>query len=255
MNDRKPKTSTNALVLSALLLAMSIILNLLFDIMPSQVLRIRLGAPILRFIPILFGPFYGGMAFLLNDVINHLIKPMGDFLYPLTIVEVLKGMAMGFLWNRLKDADIKTISRKYLILWSIPLLFSFVSTLFLIIPNQTAYRLLLVSANKNIYLYMILFFILSLSSFIVYFVARKKLSASTQVNLKVFLTLLIVFIIPASIGTTINTVLLNKVYAFGGSSTFIAFFIPRIIKEFIQTLFSAYIVTFLYTLYQKLEKR
>ncbi|MCR5746544.1 MAG: folate family ECF transporter S component [Lachnospiraceae bacterium] len=90
------KGSLQRLTISAMMLAISVILGL-FKIPLSQVSEIRL-----QFLPIavegmLFGPLYGGIAGALSDILCYIVRPTGPFFPGFTISAAIQGMIYGLM--------------------------------------------------------------------------------------------------------------------------------------------------------------
>ena len=93
------KGSLQRLTISAMLLAISVILGL-FKIPLSQVSEIRL-----QFLPVamdgmLFGPLYGGIVGALSDILSYIVRPTGPFFPGFTISAAVQGVIYGLFLRR-----------------------------------------------------------------------------------------------------------------------------------------------------------
>ena len=110
MNDRK-LFNTKSLVGASLLTAIRIVLTRMFSIMVPlaglPALRIEFGMVPLILTGILYGPFLGGLAGIIADLIGVMINPMGAYFPGFTISSMLWGAIPGVLYlgirrNRLR---------------------------------------------------------------------------------------------------------------------------------------------------------
>ncbi|SCG83186.1 hypothetical protein DW1_1616 [Proteiniborus sp. DW1] len=100
MNNKR-LLNTKALVGASLLTAISIVLTRVFSIMVPlgglPALRIEFGPIPLIISGILYGPFWGGLAGIIADLIGVMINPMGAFFPGFTISSMLWGAIPGVL--------------------------------------------------------------------------------------------------------------------------------------------------------------
>jgi len=93
------KTALYRLTVSAMLLALSVILGF-FKIPLTQTSEIRL-----QFLPVaiegaLFGPLYGGILGGLSDILCFIVRPTGAFFPGFTVSAILQGVIYGVVLRR-----------------------------------------------------------------------------------------------------------------------------------------------------------
>lgn len=104
-------TRTKLVVNCGLLIAISIVLKILFEMyiplggFPS--LRINLTSLPIMLTGILLGPFAGFIVGFISDMLCFFIKPGGPFFIGFTVASGLTGLIPGFLWMLLKKKKIK----------------------------------------------------------------------------------------------------------------------------------------------------
>lgn len=107
----KKLINTKALVGASLLTAISIILTRVFSIMVPlaglPALRIEFGPVPIMITGILYGPFWGGLAGIIADLIGVMINPMGAFHPGFTLSSMLWGAIPGVLFSLIKRNTIK----------------------------------------------------------------------------------------------------------------------------------------------------
>jgi len=103
--------NTKALVGASLLTAISIVLTRVFSIMVPlaglPALRIEFGPVPIMITGILYGPFWGGLAGIIADLIGVMINPMGAFHPGFTLSSMLWGAIPGVLFSLIKRNTIK----------------------------------------------------------------------------------------------------------------------------------------------------
>ena len=107
----KKLINTKALVGASLLTAISIILTRVFSIMVPlaglPALRIEFGMLPLIITGILYGPFWGGLAGIIADLIGVMINPMGAYFPGFTLSSMLWGAIPGILYSLVKENNFK----------------------------------------------------------------------------------------------------------------------------------------------------
>lgn len=98
--------TTRSLVVTALMIALSVILRLL-GFPQDGVIRIEFGFLPIAFSAFLFGPFVGGISYVVADIVGTLFTGMTPFL-PITICKFFMGVIFGlFFYGR--EISIKKI--------------------------------------------------------------------------------------------------------------------------------------------------
>lgn len=93
----KTKLSTKALVSSAILAAISIILTRFMSIMLTENLRIGLGTLPIMLSGFMFGPLAGAITGIASDLIGVMINPMGTYHLGFTLSSMLQGLIPGIV--------------------------------------------------------------------------------------------------------------------------------------------------------------
>ena len=100
------------LTISAVFLSMALVMKYFsFDLPLFGASGIRVGfAEIFTVFPaLLFGPFYGAVVAGLNDVLGHLIKPMGAYMPLITATAILGGFMRGYFWRIMRNISCKKL--------------------------------------------------------------------------------------------------------------------------------------------------
>jgi len=233
------------LTITAVLLALAIIVNLFeynFTLAGAPIMRIRLGNVFLRFIAVISGGIYGGIAGVLNDVICHFSNPKGPWLPFLTIVEFLKGFSIGLLWLGIKKVNISIFNIIYAVVAGICVLFGCI----MIFLNGFAPD-------------SILFLCVGLVSLAVIVPAHLSSKRSgnirkNQRDFNLFLKLFTATAIPCIVFEIVNTFAFRYVYSIT-EKAFLIYLMPRLAKEIILIIANTYILTVLLRVYESVFAR
>jgi len=68
-------------------------------------MRVSASGIFTRMPSILFGPVWGGLVSGINDVMNHLLRPIGAYLPQLTATAAIAGIICGALWLLLRNCN------------------------------------------------------------------------------------------------------------------------------------------------------
>lgn len=91
---------TRILVFLSLLVAMDVVLTHMIPVIQVDIIRISFGFVPQSFSSMLFGPFIGGVAAVLGDIIGMVIAPKGAYFPGFTLSALLTGMIYGFFLYR-----------------------------------------------------------------------------------------------------------------------------------------------------------
>ncbi len=91
------QSKTTQLVMLALLITMEIILTRLCSIFMPTTLRIGIGFLPIAIAGILYGPFWGGIAYAAGDLIGMLLFPAGPYFPGFTLTAFLTGAVFGLV--------------------------------------------------------------------------------------------------------------------------------------------------------------
>lgn len=249
MNNQSQLQLTKKIIQTALFIALALVVrnfSTMIYFLGAPGMRITF-APIFSRLPaLLFGPFFGGIAGGLTDIIAYLLKPEGAYLPLMTVTAILDGVITGFIWIVLKNADTGKIQR---VLWVVFISIGAIGTVNYITTTffpQSPLALLLDTTGKNkgfLVLGLIAIAIIGLILLLVDFAIQKKFPHA-RVH-KYYLKLLVVFGVTGVIITTLNTWILQLFIPELGKMGFIIFLVVRLVKEVFMMVILSYIVAFL----------
>lgn len=226
---KKEKTgsflSTNTLVRASMLLALSIILKIIFEIyiplagLPA--LRINLTSVPIILSGMMFGPLVGLITGGLSDILCFIIKPSGPYFPGFTITAALAGLLPGLIFKHMKK------DRRYTLINTITILAissGFIGVLF--IKDVLRY------SNENIYFYdnplNLIYIIVYISLIFLYIYVPYRISKEEK-NLKIDKILFAVSITQLITSVILNTYFLSILFGKG----FMIFLPGRIITNFV----------------------
>lgn len=239
----------------SLLITLAIVIrNLSYSIYIGSVLatRISFSGVFTRMAAILFGPVYGGLASGIQDVMGYILKPEGPFIPWLTLTAIAGGAAAGFLWRLTDRTDYSQAGRYYLLFFACIGLIGGVNQLILSQwPDSLLGRLLGgIGSNKDLAARgLILFAGIGVALYLVNMLI-KRLSSKWQVN-EYFIRVLITVGLSGLLVTTLNTWILQSMFPELAAIDFLAFWIPRLIKEAFVVIVQAYVISFLLPVYYR----
>jgi ECF transporter S component (folate family) len=107
----KTSIHTRRIVLSALFLAIALVLRTFFRLyipmFGESGMRLSIHGIFSIMPSILFGPVYGAMVSGLTDMLGHFVSPSGSWLPQLTLMAALGGFIRGWLWILLKKLSVE----------------------------------------------------------------------------------------------------------------------------------------------------
>lgn len=198
------RKKTRILVFGSLLIAISAILKILFEVyiplggFPS--LRINLNSIPIILSGLILGPIPGFIVGVLSDLICYIIKPNGPLFLGFTLSSGLTGLIPGVFWVLIKDKKIPGFK------W-INLLFSLIALAILFSTNTLAIKDgIIYYMDDPLNLFVLSLFLLLIIIFSVYpFVAKyilRKVEAEESENILVIITF----------EQIINSVILNTLW-------------------------------------------
>lgn len=256
IENNKQFKLTERIIISAILLSASIIVNLLFrtdlPIAGVPLLRISLNAPFLSFIAILFGPLYGGIAGLLSDLISFLLKPSQGYMWQLTVVAFLKYVSIGYIWFKIKDANFKIFNSIFLAFFISIGLMGVVNTVFLNYRPYSGYSLFLSGLGDKTAFSTSILIIVSLLVIVihlsVYFLSKHS---KDTLFFEKYLKIITALAPPNLIFTTLNTYILVKLFIIKSGLPFLLILAPRLVNSLATSLFSSYVIIILANVYNR----
>ncbi len=258
------KFTTKSLVLCALFIAMAVVLSL-FDIpVPfagATGMRISISGFVSKLPAILYGPMIGGICSGLMDIISHVVKPEGPFMWQLTLTAVSGGVMVGFLSKLLGRVfkDDKSMEKIFLISGCIIGIVGAINLMCLSFSPEGAYSqfvLKLGTTSKGVARYdfvtygLLIVFAVALIAYITNYVYKKKTTQHHSHFIMVFTALFISNIIV----TTLNTFVLRQLIPSLGGMAFWVYYIPRLVEEVVMTVIQSVGVTYLLNIMKKIKE-
>lgn len=252
-------STTRKIVLASLLLALSMIIKYIFTynfyIGGAPLLRISFHGVFLRFIAIILGPLYGGIAGGLSDFIGYLFNmALGPYILALTLIEILKYSAMGYLWKKIRSINFKLYSICYIGVFTLIGIWGFVNLILLKAVPNSSYSAFLATIGSKTSLASTGLIIVCVVGLLTYFVpfgvitARKKTDSTF---FEKYLRLIFVTGVPALLCTTANTFILKYFYAAAAEKAFFIFLIPRVVEETFMVLLNVYLLIIFMNIYEQ----
>ncbi|MCL2610543.1 MAG: ECF transporter S component [Defluviitaleaceae bacterium] len=263
-NIDPPYSKTQKMVISSIILALGVItavamrpLNI--PIAGVQILNISFAGFFHNITAIFFGPFFGGVARGLSDIISFMISPRPPFLIALTLTAVLRGALIGYLWQKLRNITPTKFAIFYSAGFIILLIIGSLNTIMWnMFPHSGFTNSTLPPTEAATIALSYGFLIAGLLGIIVqsliYFLA-KKMENKTFYNR--FLKLFIVLVFPGILVNAINTYILF-VSVIGSGTVGLGimyFFVPRFFNELIVSTLSVFVMVFVMSLYELTIRR
>lgn len=198
------KNRTHILVFGGLLIAISVVLKLLFEIyiplggFPS--LRINLNSIPIMLGGFILGPIPGFIIGVVSDILCYIIKPNGPLFLGFTLSSGLTGLIPAILWKYLKNKNLKAFK------W-VNLIFSIFALGFLFFSNTLSFegmQVYYLGESLNPFILVLFFLLLVLFAGYPFFASYllKKADAEESENLLVIIT----------IEQIVNSVFLNTLW-------------------------------------------
>lgn len=219
-------------------------------------MRVGFAGVFTRMPALIFGPFFGGIATGIVDVLGFIIRPEGPYIPLLTLTQILDGVLIGFIFREIKNLETKKIRTT---MWITFTAIGFVGLINLVISRfspESSISLALDSMGKRkdyLLLGLIVVSIIGLLLLTLNYVIQKKFPASAIH--KYYLKVLITFAMVGMLVTTLNTYILILFIPGLSGIGFAVFLIPRLIEEILMTVIISYISAFLLAVYDKMIKK
>ena len=267
-NVDPPYNQAQKLSITGLLLAMAVIIALVS--IPIYVggvaaVRISFAGIFNNTTAILFGPLFGGVARALQDMISHFVRPMGAFLWPITVVAFLRGAATGWMWLKVRNVRPKIYSVMYSVMFSAILAFGLINLFMQLVFPNSAYVLALMPRQGEGVFRAAAYYISSLGliaagligllpQFIVHRLTRKTNNTPFYDR---FIKFLVAILVPGLIFNSINSVIifLTAVSPAAFQRGFVYFWAPRFFEEIVTSTIMVYIMVVLMQVYEMAMKR
>lgn len=249
------------MVQCALLLSVALVFRYFSQMIPIAGvggMRISISVFFSKMPALLFGPVYGAVTSGLADFLGWVIRPdEGAYIFPMTLTAALGGVISGLVFKVIKGFEIKRVHKFiYLIAVLHFGLFGILNHLNATVFSESSFGQLLSTLGEKrlpFFTYgFIVCFIIGMLFFIVNMIIERLTDKPyADLYMKVFITLLCANI-PV---TTLNTFVLRWFYDGLAKLPFSVVYAPRIIEEIITTFITAYVLTYLYKLVTRLNKK
>lgn len=252
-------STTRKIVLASLLLALAMIVKYVFTynfyIGGVPFLRISFHGVFLRFIAIILGPLYGGIAGGLSDFIGYFSNAaLGPYIWGLTLTEILKYASIGYLWIKIKNINFKLYSVCYITVFSIIGIWGLVNLYLLKIAPEFSYSAFLATIGSKTSLASVGPIVICVIGLLTYFVPLGIMTTHKKTDMAFFekyLKLVFVTGVPSLICTTVNTFILKYFYAAAAEKAFAIFLIPRVVEETFMVLLNVYLLIIFINIYEQ----
>lgn len=256
----KRNHSLLVLVQCALLLAIGLVFRYFSQMIPIAGvggMRLSISVFFTKIPAILFGPFYGAAVCGLADFLGWLIRPdEGAYIFPMTVTAAIGGLLAGIIFKYIKNIKLNKHHRGIYLIVSVlfgvfGLMNHMCSTVF---SDSNFGRLILQLGEKRLPYFTYGFYVCFIVSILFYlinlFIEKFSNKQFAELYMKIFVTLLCANI-PV---TTLNTFVLRWFYDGLAKLPFSVVYAPRVIEEIITTFITAYVVTYLYKVFERLNK-
>jgi len=264
VNTNPPYSHVQKITIAAILLSMAIMLSMMASIVVpiagTPLMTISFSGIFHNTVAILFGPLFGGIQRALADVIMFVIRPLGPFLWPLTVTAFLRGASIAFLWIKVRGIKPKVYSIGYSITFAALLAFGLFNLSAQLLFPDSAYVAILTPNPNNIVRHTSSFgFIIAGIVGLVPQIIIRKVTKKTGNTLFYdrYIKLLVAIVVPGLVFSTANTYILFLT-AIGPNTIalgFTYFWIPRIFNELIISMINVYVLVLLLGVYEKAMKR
>ena len=201
---------------------------------------------------LLFGPMYGAISGGVSDFLGYIIKPMGPYMFPLTLTSVIGGALIGLLWKFFKKINPDTVKDIFKIIALLCILFGAVNHILIHFYEGLSYSQFLLGLGKKTVYFTVWFEAAGFLFFAVLFLDRVFRLILKDKYTDDFIRLLLTLIIPNLIVTTANTFILMFYYPSLAKLGFLLVFIPRLTEEIIMTVLQSFVLSYLVRIYNKL---
>ncbi|MCL2854418.1 MAG: ECF transporter S component [Defluviitaleaceae bacterium] len=262
-------TATQRTVIIGIMLGFSLVISLVASItIPIggvPMVRISFAGIFHNVVAILFGPFFGGVQRAAADLLVHFIRPLGAYLWPITVVAFLRGFTIGWLWLKVRNVPPKVYSIAYTAVFGLFFVFGMVNLIAVNIFPDSAYTAIITPNLPNPDNTFIIPHITSIGfmgagiiglvpQLVIYLVTKK--SGNTAFYSR-FIKLMVAIVVPGLFFNWLNTVIL--VFTVIGPATraagFMYFWLPRFFEELTTGLIVTYAFTMLMEVYELAMKR
>jgi len=247
---------TYKLVLTAMFVGLSVVASMLsrIDLLAFGVqggVRISLG-PVFTAVPaVLFGPFFGGLASGLSDIVGFILKPVGAYNPLITLSAFLGGALRGLFWSFIRKKSVKNLNIAYLLTMIIFLAMGVTNHVMMVFQPDSSWVAMLEAfgKNKDIIIYMIDF--IAVAGLVFYIINYIIVALSKEKRIQQYLLKLMLALgIAGLIQTSINTVIIKFMYNMSMKG-FYPFWAARLAEEVFITVVKAFFISIILMVYEK----
>lgn len=218
-------------------------------------LRISFTHVFTRLVAILFGPFTGGLASGIVDLLGYVLKPEGAFIPLLTVSAILCGMLAGLIWRLTGRMSIKRVSVPYILAFSFIGLVGLFNWLMTIWAPESPWSKLIASVGKYQNFLTIGLVAIAAAGFMFFAIDRIQLMMKDKWPLQEdFFRILFTVGITGLVEATLNTIILRGAIPELAAIPFLIYWTPRIIVQIFMIVVQTYIISFLLSIYKRTIK-
>ncbi|MCL2377323.1 MAG: ECF transporter S component [Defluviitaleaceae bacterium] len=267
-NVDPPYNKVQKLVTAAVLLSMAVVVAFFAITIPvggTPALRISFAGLFNNTTAILFGPVFGGIQRALQDMLSHFMRPMGAFLWPITVVAFMRGFATGWVWLKVRNVRPKVYSVMYTAIFSVILAFGLFNLFAQFVFPDSAYVMALTPRQGEGLFFATAYYISSwgliaagiiglVPQFAVYKLTRKT---GNSLFYGRFIKFLVAILLPGLFFNSVNSVIifLTAVSPAAFTRGFVYFWAPRFFEELITSMIMVYAMVVLVEVYEVAMKR
>jgi len=239
----------------SLLITLSVVIrnfSYMFYIGGVGAIRVSFSGVFTRMAAIIFGPFYGGLASGIQDILGYLIKPEGPFIPWLTVSAVASGALAGFLWRITENADHYRWGRYFLLFFACIGLIGGTNQLVISLWPYSAWAMSLEAMGNSKKLVsegLILFAAIGMGLYLLDVLLR-RISEKWRIK-DYFFRVLFAAGLSGLFLTTVNTWIIRLTFPELAEINFLVFWIPRVIKEALVVVIQSYVISFLLAVYNR----
>lgn len=256
MQKRQTINPVQRIVLISLFIALAVVIrNFSYMVYFGGVagMRISFAEIFTKLTAIIYGPFYGGIAAGIVDVLGYLVQPIPPFIPYMTVVAICGGFITGYLWYLFKRLDLKMLYWSIFGLLIIIGVFGIVNHTVLMMAPGTSWGKILDSLgnNKHFLTYGLeAICIVGLVFYGFHYLTRKRRRIQRKESGQ-FIYILIATGLGGLVVSILNTFLIIQYFGLPPQMTLWIFLITRVIKEVLMTIIQTYVITLLLAIYQR----
>ncbi|MCL1924455.1 MAG: ECF transporter S component [Defluviitaleaceae bacterium] len=263
-NIDPPYSRTQKMVISAIMLALGVITAVAMrpfniPIGGANILNVSFAGFFHNVTAIFFGPFFGGAARGLADIIAFMISPRPPFLIAITLTAVLRGALIGYMWQKIRNVNPLKFAIFYSVSFSILMIIGTVNIIMWHFQPYSNFTLATLPPTANATAALSYGFliagVLGIALQIAIY-AYSKISKNSTFYIR-FLKLFITIVFPGLLANALNTYILfvSVISPATVGLGIMYFFVPRFFEELITSTISVYVMVLVMALYERTIRR